>query len=146
MPRPVYRLIDHTADMAFEVEGPSWAALLENATAALSDVILAAGEADRPEETAEEVGLEVEGSDREDVLVAWLGAVVVRFEEDGFLARAARVGRADAARAGGVLRGRRLDPAREPPDRVVKAVTYHDLRVVEGDAARPWRVAVVLDL
>lgn len=146
MTRPVYRLIDHTADMAFEVEGPSWAGLLESATAALSDVILAMGEDDPEADVAEEWAVEVAGEDREDVLVAWLGEVVVRFEGDGFLAREARVERADRTMARGVLRGRRLDPATEPPDRVVKAVTYHDLRVVEGGSGRPWRAAIVLDL
>jgi len=29
---------------------------------------------------------------------------------------------------------------------VVKAVTYHDLRVVEGQGGAPWRAEIVLDL
>ncbi len=39
--RPAYRLLDHTADLAFEVEGADWAGLLGAATAALGDVVLA---------------------------------------------------------------------------------------------------------
>jgi SHS2 domain-containing protein len=38
------------------------------------------------------------------------------------------------------------DPKRTPPDRVVKAITYHDLHVRPGAAGAPWRVTVVLDL
>jgi len=139
--RPAYRLLDHTADLAFEVEAESWPRLLEAATAALGDVILAeTGDACR-----EARPLDVQGDDREDVLVAWLGEVVALLDESDWLTRAASVERADAGRATGVLLGRPLGDA-EPVDRVVKAVTYHDLRIGEGEGGRPWRVAVVLDL
>ena len=119
---------DHTADMAYEVEGASFAELLRNATAALGDVVLDV-EAASFEETRP---LEVHGADREDVLVAWLNEVVVAFEDEGYLAWDAEVEHADAQGARGALRGRTLDLSREQPDRVVKAVTYHDLSVVEG--------------
>ena len=139
---PVWRLIDHTGDIAFAVEAKTWASLLETATAAVGEVILggAAGEA----EEEREVG--VEGEDREDVLVAWLTEAVVQFEEDGFLSRRARVDVATEREARGVLVGRRLDLDVEAPDRVIKAVTYHDLHVVEGRAGAPWKATVVLDL
>jgi len=140
--RPRYRLIDHTADMAFEVEAPTFAALIETATAALGDVVLDCAEARLDEERS----IEVRGDDREDVLVAWLNEVVVLFEDEGFLAWEARVEHEDGTSARGRLLGRRLDPESEPPDRVIKAVTYHDLQVVEGAGGRPWRARVVLDL
>lgn len=139
MSAPRYRLIDHTADIAFDVEGDSWPDLLEEATRAVSDIVLELGE----EAFDEERRVAVDGSDREDVLVAWLNEVVVLYEDEGFLARDARVEAADATRAEGVLCGRVPDPEAEPPDRVVKAVTYHDLRVVPGP---PWRATIVLDL
>ena len=141
--RPAYRLLDHTADMAFEVEAPDWPSLLTAATAALGDVILA----EEPGEVAcEERAVRVSGEDREDVLVAWLTEVVIHFDEDGFLARSARIEKAADREAQGVLLGRLVHLEREAPDRVVKAVTYHDLRVVEGRAGAPWRATVVLDL
>ena len=142
MKRPAYRLIDHTADMAYVVEGASFADLLQTATAALADILLDVGHATL-DETRE---LEVSGADREDVLVAWLTDVVVAFEDEGFLAWDAQVERADETSARGVLRGRTLDFDEEQPDRVVKAVTYHDLEVVEGRDGRPWSAQIVLDL
>jgi SHS2 domain-containing protein len=139
---PAWRLIDHTGDIAFEVEAATWTSLLETATAAVGEVILGgvAGEA------LEERAIRVGGEDREDVLVAWLTEAVIQFEEDGFLARRARVELATEREARGVLLGRRLDLDTEAPDRVIKAVTYHDLRVVEGRAGAPWQATVVLDL
>jgi SHS2 domain-containing protein len=141
--RPAYRLIDHTADMAFVVEAPDWPSLLLAATAALSDLILAEEDG---EEATRERPVRAAGADREDVLVAWLGESLWLFEEEGFLARAGRVERATEQEARGVLRGRTLDRGTEAPDRVVKAVTYHDLEVVEGRGGAPWRATVVLDL
>jgi SHS2 domain-containing protein len=139
---PRYRLLDHTADLAFEVEAKDWPGLLAAATAALGDIVRAAD--DRP--AVEERRVEVVGADREDVLVAWLTEAVVLYETDRFLARQAFVESATATAARGTLRGRIADPAVEPPDRVVKAVTYHDLHVVSGDGTRPWRAVIVLDL
>jgi SHS2 domain-containing protein len=144
MTRPAYRLIDHTADMAFEVEAATWEGLLGAATAAVSDIVLAVGESPEPRSVEREV--EVAGADREDVLVAWLNEVVVLFEDEGFLAREVRIDRAEATAARGVLLGRLLDLHREVPDRVIKAVTYHDLRIAEGGAEGKWKAAVVLDL
>jgi SHS2 domain-containing protein len=137
-----YRLVDHTADLAFEVQAPSWPALLAAATAALGDLILSddGGGAGVAREVA------VVGADREDVLVAWLQAALLAYEESGVVPRGARIEAADERQARGTLLGLATDPATRHPDRVVKAVTYHDLRVVPGAAARPWRVVVVLDL
>lgn len=142
MRQPDYKLIDHTADMAYEVEGASFEHLLETATAALADILLDCEHATLDESRELVVG----GEDREDVLVAWLNEVAVAFEDDGFLAWDADVEYANESGARGVLRGRTLDFTREQPDRVVKAVTYHDLAVMEGRRGRPWSVQIVLDL
>ena len=142
MSRPDYRLIDHTADMAYEVEGATFADLVRNATRALADVVVVGEHATLDEERV----LRVEGADREDVLVGWLNEVVVTFEDEGFLAWDAEIHRASATAAEGVLRGRTLDFDEESPDRVIKAVTYHDLAVVEGADGNPWSARIVLDL
>jgi SHS2 domain-containing protein len=142
MAAPKYRLLDHTADVGFEVEAPTWPDLLVAAVRALGDVILR----DDAEPTSDERPVAVEGADREDLVVAWLGEAVYLYERDGFIVRDARIEVADATRVKGSLVGRVTDPAQEPPDRVVKAVTYHDLRIEEGGPGRPWRTTVVLDL
>lgn len=144
MKRPRYRLIDHTADMAFDVEGASWPALLAEATRAVADIVLEEGTGTEKLNAAREIA--VAGADREDVLVAWLNEVVVLFEDEAFLAREASFEELSETSARGTLRGRELDFGEEPPDRVIKAVTYHDLAVVPGDETTPWRATIVLDL
>lgn len=134
-----YHLLDHTADMAFRLEAPSWPELLRIGTVAVGEVVLEAP----ADETLEPRALEVRGADFEDVLVAWLGESVVLLDEDLWLARDARIEEADETVARGVLLGRSLG---EDPDRVIKAVTYHDLAVQPGCGTEPWRATVVLDL
>jgi SHS2 domain-containing protein len=128
--------------VAFEATAGDWPGLLATATAALGAVIRAPDDVPAEERRA----VRVAGADREDVLVAWLGEALWHHERDGWLARGATLRSADALGAEGDLVGRRLDPVSEPPDRVVKAVTYHELHVEEGAEGRPWRVVVVLDL
>lgn len=138
---PRYRVVPHTADLAFEVEASDWPGLLAAASLAVSDLIRTVTPGGD-----EERGISVEGADREDVLVAFLAEVLYAYEHDGFLPSSAVVDRAGTTFAAGRITGARLDPAANPPDRVVKAVTYHDLKVVEGAAGAPWSVRVVLDL
>jgi SHS2 domain-containing protein len=140
--RPPYRLLDHTADLAYEVTAADWPGLLAAATAALGDVILEEDGRPRPERRP----VRVAGADREDVLVAWLTEALWLYESEGFVARAAEVRAAGTTSAEGDLVGIRTDPEVEPPDRVAKAVTYHDLSVVPGEEGAPWRATIVLDL
>ena len=134
-----YTIIDHTADIAFAIEAPSWPELLRIGTVAVGEVMLAA----TPQESLAPRALEVEGADREDVLVAWLGESVLLIDEEMWLARDAEGMEVGDTFARGRLLGRPLD---EEPDRVVKAVTYHDLEIEPGTPDRPWRATVVLDL
>lgn len=136
-----HRFVEHTADLAFEVEADDFAGLLAEATVALGEAILAAD--GRPGDAV--VPVAVTGADREDVLVAWLSAAAVAYEDRGLVPRGARLDVATDREARGAVLARRTDPRAEPPDRVVKAVTYHDLHVAGGDG-RPWRATVVLDL
>lgn len=139
---PAFRLLPHTADAAFEATAPSWPALLDEATRALGEVVRSA-DGRAPDA---QLPVEVRGADREDLLVAWLGAALLGYEERGAVPRGARLDVVEPTRLSGVVLAQQTDPAREPPDRVVKAVTYHALAVEPGDATRPWRAVVVLDL
>jgi SHS2 domain-containing protein len=144
--KPPYVLVPHTADLAFEVEANDWPGLLAAATLALSDVVRPLGSFD----TWTNRRVAVKGADREEVLVAWLTEVLYLFESGGFLPALVEMDKADEHRASGILRGGCTDPVADPPDRVVKAVTHHDLHVVEGGGGggggTPWRARIVLDL
>lgn len=142
MGNALYRIVEHSSDVAIEAEAEDWPVLLAMATVAVGAVILE----EDPNPATEDLPIAVQGRDREDVLVAWLTEAILWHERDGVVVRGARAVFADETSARGVLVGRLTDRRFEAPDRVVKAVTHHDLHVEVGDASRPWRVRVVLDL
>jgi SHS2 domain-containing protein len=134
-----YRLLDHTADLGFECEGPTREALFATAAVALADIIARV----EPLSAAETVTVEAMAHDDDARLRAFLDEVLFRFETKGFLPKEAAVA-IDGDRVKATLRGQTVDLATHPIERVVKAVTYHGLEVEERDGA--WWARVILDL
>jgi SHS2 domain-containing protein len=87
----------------------------------------------------------VTASDRERLLVAWLAELIFLTETDGLVFSSFEVeidpeGRSLRGRA----RGEPLDEVRHDAGYHVKAVTYHDLEVVESPAG--WSCQVIVDV
>ncbi|MGM0556645.1 MAG: archease [Myxococcota bacterium] len=118
-----YTEIEHTADWALEVWAPDFETLLLEATRGMYE--LAGVELGEPASDEEEQ-LRVDGSDREDLLVAWLSEVV-------FLWSARNEGLADLSFecVDGEVLGRGSLASIVRQDKEVKAVTYHGLDVRE---------------
>jgi SHS2 domain-containing protein len=137
-------LIEHTADIGFELDAPDAASLFARAALALHDIV-ADPRAARP---AVERPIDVSGHDREDALVRALEEALFIFEVEGtILCEADLEVREDPAsvHVRGVVRGERFDPARHELRRPVKAVTYHDI-LCAPDERGTWRARVILDL
>src|SRR5262245_53004069 len=143
----MWRTLDHTADVALEIEAASWPGLLEEAVRAFGEWLGQGQLPAAPHET--ERVLAVSGADRIELWVHYWRALLRLWTVEGFLAAHARVeaspdGGSATARVGCVSAGA-LDPARCLD---VKAVTWHDARVEERAPAseRVWRGTIVLDL
>jgi len=140
-----YRFLDHTADVAVEIEAPTLGELYAEALAAFTDTVT---ERERVQPAAER-RFAVESADAESLLVDWLGDLLYAFEVDSLLFRDAEVeveedsdGRVRlTARA----RGEAYDPARHRIKVLVKAVTYHLLEVRRADDGG-WRGRVIFDI
>jgi SHS2 domain-containing protein len=131
-----FELLEHTADVGVRARGPSLEAVFEQATLGLVEVLGAA----RPG-PGEPVAVAVGAADVAGVLVDWLGEVLWLHESRDAGLAGVRVDRAGEAGAAGQL----TLAGRGPFDGTqVKAVTYHQLRVVpEGDG---WLAEVYLDV
>jgi SHS2 domain-containing protein len=132
------REIEHTADVGFEVEAPSWAALLERAALAVAGLIVSL-DGVAPRQT---LRLEVVAGDREELLHDWLQTVLIRVQ-GGFVPSEVAV-EASGTRVAAILRGERLDPARHRVHGEVKGVTWHGLAVAETPTG--LRARVILDV
>ena len=132
-----HRQIEHTADVAFELWGASFAELLAEAAravvAVLTDGRTLAGDARRDVELA--------AFDDADRLVRWLNEVLYFAIVEGFLVVDATLEPTpDGLR--GQVRGR--SDARDAVVTEIKSATYHDL-VVRNEGER-WFARVVMDV
>lgn len=134
------RLLEHTADIGFEVEADSPAALFEEGVRAL---LLVAAETVPVEAKTFEV-LEVDGTDYADLLVNVLSEVLFRFDAELMAVASASVETITPTRARLHLLGEPRDAARHPWRLIVKAITYHGLEVTEDNGR--WRARVYLDI
>ncbi|MGH7342514.1 MAG: archease [Candidatus Rokuibacteriota bacterium] len=131
------RDIEHTADVGFEVDAPSWPVLLERAALVVAAMIVALdGVAAR-----ETVRLEVAADDREELLHDWLQAVLIRVQ-GGFVPCEVTVDEASDTRVAATLRGEPLDPQRHRMHGEVKGVTWHGLALEETPTGLRARVIV----
>ena len=137
---PSYKIIDHTGDMGFELAGATLPEVYEGALLALSDIIVRSDALSASE--ARELALR--GEDDISRLHALLEEALFQFEKDGFLAKEAKVSVSKDGSVRASLRGQRVDPATQPVDRVVKAITWHGLAIEKKRGK--LRARVILDL
>jgi SHS2 domain-containing protein len=86
----------------------------------------------------------VEAGDRETLLVAWLNELLYLHEVRAFAGADATVHAVSETALAASVWGETLDPARHQLVGHVKAVTYHDLRIVQDE--RGWEAQVVVDV
>jgi SHS2 domain-containing protein len=138
----MWHTLDHTADVALEVEATSWSELLAEAARAFGE--WATGGRLPAEPHATERVITVRGTDRIETWVHYWRELLRLWTVEGFMPVHARVADADglavSARVGCVSAGA-LDPAHCAD---VKAVTWHDARVEQLDGR--WIGRIVLDL
>ena len=131
---------DHTADLGLRAESPTLNELLAEMASCLTAAMLDNPEAIRPE-TPQPVT--VAGGDREYLLYDWLRELLTRFERDGML-----YGRFDVTVTSygltATVWGEPFDRGRHQLSREVKAVTYHDLSVIEIPGG--FRAEAIVDI
>lgn len=146
-----YRPVDHTADIAIEVEAADRETLFVEALRGMTDVITDVGYV-RP---CREARLEATAAALDLLLVEWLSEVLYLFESEGVLLSGAEAEIREESRqetreeAGGfriaaIARGERYDAERHPLRTQIKGVTYHGLEL--GRRGGAWRARVIFDI
>lgn len=135
-----YRVLEHTADIALELDSPDRTGLLAAAAEAFRDLTL------DPERLAPhhvERPLALVADDLGDLLVRWLEELLFRWDAHGEM-----VCELTSLHVAENTLQARLRFARLLPDAVprldIKAITYHDLSVREGPTG--WTARVLLDV
>jgi len=137
-------MLEHTADVGFEVEAGSLAGVFEAAAAALLHVLF---EGRLPRQGRRGERLALTAPDLETLMVRWLDELIYRVQTLGEVPVRTRV------RLGAVPEEQRLEaeldllPFEEAHDRFageVKAATYHALEIKQIDGR--YRARVILDV
>lgn len=141
-----FEILDITGDAGIRAFGADLEELFVNAAAGLYHLI--AG--NRPVSTVKSVGLTAEGSSLESLLVSWLNELIFQFDAYGFLGSSIVIsefpspGTSAGFRISAVVSGEDFDPAKHGRGLLVKAATYHRLKIEKSDAG--YSAEIILDI
>jgi SHS2 domain-containing protein len=132
-----FEILEHTADVGLRAWGATLEELFASATQGVAHI---AGAWDPG--PGEEVSIDVEAADQESLLVDWLSETLYLFDVRGGALGGVRIASISRGSCRGSVTLREL---RDPNEGVqVKAVTYHQLKVAEGEDG--WTATVYLDI
>jgi SHS2 domain-containing protein len=135
-----FRILEHTADIGFEAFGASREEVFANAAKALFHIIVDLESVER----REALDLRVEGADSPSLLVNWLSELLYLQDAEGWLFADFAINSLSDTSLAAVARGEKSDPARHQLKLLVKAITYHQLRLEQ--TSQGWRAQVYVDI
>jgi SHS2 domain-containing protein len=135
-----FEILEHPADIGFRAFGCSVAELYANSAIAMLSI---AGDPAAAEPRVE-YPIMVESGDREGLMVDWLNEVLYWYDGKLIAFREFRIAAIADDRIDAVGIGEPRDPERHRARLIVKAVTYHQLRVFESGGE--WIAEVYLDI
>lgn len=133
----MFEAVEHTADWALRVRGRDFVHLLLSAAVGMSTLLVTTIE-DIP--LSDTRHLELEAFDRESMLVEWLSELAYLAERDGLIFRAFTFAEVGAEKLRATVSGGRAPELQKH----IKAVTYHNLEVVE--TANGLEATIVFDV
>lgn len=140
MPTEPYRLLDHTADLGFEIFGRDLPELFANACLALFDTITDLSAVNG--NTVQRIS--VSGMDMPDLMINWLRALLSLYTVDGVLVKSAEIMDISETRLTAKLTSDTYSSDHHTLKTDIKAVTYHNVAVYRQD--NHWTARVIVDV
>ena len=135
-----YKVFDHTADLGVAIYGKTVKELFANAAFAVFDIIT---DLNRVKAT-EERTIIVEGEGWEDLLVNYLREVLYMVNGEGLLLKEYSIIEIDPQHLQGRVSGELFNPSKHRINTEIKAVTYHQVTVIE--TPEMWTGRVIFDV
>lgn len=135
-----FRVLEHTADIGFEAFGKNRKEVFANAGRALQSLMVDLSSI----VPREEIEIQVTGADPGSLLVNWLSEILYRIDADGRLFHDFCIHSISDRSLSAVSRGEPFDRARHQVKLQLKAITYHQLALVETPDG--WRAQVYVDI
>lgn len=135
-----YRLTRRQSELAVRVTGNSRADLFANSAFALFDVM---ADVDKIE-VKERINLEVEGTDRDDLMVNWMRELLYLYQGSGYLLREFNIREVKDTVVKAEVCGEKIDPDRHEVKQEIGAVAFHKSRMEK--TGNQWTAQVIFEL
>jgi SHS2 domain-containing protein len=135
-----FEIIDISGDVGIKAYGRSAAEAYANAGTGMYSLITDISGVDE----LETVSFEVCGDSPEGLLVAYLNELIFRFDAYGFIGRRVETREIAGRSIRVIVHGEEFDTDRHERRLLIKAATYHNIKVAQADGV--WEVEVVFDI
>jgi SHS2 domain-containing protein len=135
-----YRLMTRQSELAVRVVGSSQADLFANSAFALFDVMT---DLDKIE-VKERLPLEVEGADRDDLMVNWMRELLYLYQGSGYLLKEFQIREVKDTLVKADVCGEKIDPDRHDMKKEVTAVAYHQSRMEK--TGNQWTAQLIFEV
>lgn len=136
----MYEVFDHTADLGLRVRAADLNSLLADAARGLFSVLIANLDQVRP---VQEKTYVIVGTEHDYLLFDWLTELLYTFEMEKLVLCQFEV-RVDADGLHATCLGEPIDRQRHILDHEIKAITYHELKVMRENGG--WLAEVIVDI
>ena len=135
-----YRLTPRQSEIAVRISGNSQADLFANSAFALFDVMTDVEKVD----IKDRVPLEVEGADRDDVMVNWMRELLYLYQGSGYLLKEFHILEAKDTLVKAEVCGEKIDPDRHEINREILGIAYQQSRMQKtGDQ---WTAQLIFEI
>jgi SHS2 domain-containing protein len=135
-----YRLTTRQSELAVRVVGNSQAELFANSAFALFDVMT---DVDKIE-IKEQLPLEVEGVDRDDLLVNWMRELLYLYQGSGYMLKEFRIRDVKDTVVKAEVCGEKIDPDRHEIQKEISAVAYNQGRMQK--TGNQWTAQLIFEI
>ena len=135
-----YRITTHQNELAVRIVGNSQADLFAASGFALFDVM---ADIDKIEAT-ERLSLEVEGSDRDDLMVNWIRELLYLYQRSGYLLKEFKIIEVKDTLVKVEVAGEKIDPDRHEIKQEIAAVAFHKSRMQK--TGNQWIAQVIFEV
>ena len=135
-----YRITTHQNELAVRIVGNSQADLFANSGFALFDVLSDINKI----EAAERLSLEVEGSDRDDLMVNWIRELLYLYQGSGYLLKEFKINEVKDTLVKAEVAGEKIDPDRHEIKQEIAAVAFHKSRMQK--TGNQWIAQVIFEV
>jgi SHS2 domain-containing protein len=135
-----YRLMTRQSELAVRVVGNSQADLFANSAFALFDVMTDLEKI----EVKERLPLEVEGADRDDLMVNWMRELLYLYQGSGYLLKEFQIHEVKDTLVKADVCGEKIDPDRHDMKKEVTAVAYHQSHMAK--TGNQWTAQLIFEV